>query len=99
MLPGLPNEDQPLQALRSLEAGASEALRIPPCRPQSTHHVHFDGAMSTTDWWAREIRQLVPVLRRLPVEIFDGIIDVSPCISLKTYAYLTAKLTAITDRR
>ncbi len=51
------------------------------------------------DWWAREIRQLVPVLRRLPVEIFDGIIDVSPCISLKTYAYLTAKLTAITDRR
>ncbi len=48
MLPGLPNEDQPLQALRSLEAGASEALRIPPCRPQSTHHVHFDGAMSTT---------------------------------------------------
>lgn len=29
------------------------------------------------DWWAREIRQLVPVLRRLPVEIFERIVDVS----------------------
>ncbi|KAL9637114.1 MAG: hypothetical protein Q9204_001998 [Flavoplaca sp. TL-2023a] len=26
------------------------------------------------DWWAREIRQKVPVMRRLPVEIFDNII-------------------------
>lgn len=29
------------------------------------------------DWWAREIRQLVPVSRRLPLEIFDRVIDVS----------------------
>lgn len=29
------------------------------------------------DWWAREIRQKVPMLRRLPVEIFDNIVDVS----------------------
>ncbi|KAI4277767.1 MAG: hypothetical protein LQ337_001525 [Flavoplaca oasis] len=27
------------------------------------------------DWWAREIRQKVPMLRRLPVEIFDNIVD------------------------
>ncbi|KAL8905735.1 MAG: hypothetical protein Q9207_002449 [Kuettlingeria erythrocarpa] len=27
------------------------------------------------DWWAREIRQKVPVLRRLPVEISNAIID------------------------
>ncbi|KAL8775922.1 MAG: hypothetical protein Q9203_002485 [Teloschistes exilis] len=27
------------------------------------------------DWWAREIHQKVPVLRRLPVEVFDNIID------------------------
>ncbi|KAL8874896.1 MAG: hypothetical protein Q9198_006673, partial [Flavoplaca austrocitrina] len=26
------------------------------------------------DWWAREIRQKVPVMRRLPLEIFDNII-------------------------
>ncbi|KAI4202378.1 MAG: hypothetical protein LQ350_002596 [Teloschistes chrysophthalmus] len=27
------------------------------------------------DWWARDIHQIVPVLRRLPVEVFDNIID------------------------
>ncbi|KAL8896857.1 MAG: hypothetical protein Q9192_002865 [Flavoplaca navasiana] len=26
------------------------------------------------DWWAREVRQKVPAMRRLPVEIFDNII-------------------------
>ena len=29
------------------------------------------------DWWARDIRQKVPAMRRLPVEIFDHIVDVS----------------------
>ncbi|KAL8927676.1 MAG: hypothetical protein Q9172_001236 [Xanthocarpia lactea] len=27
------------------------------------------------DWWARDIRQRVPVLRRLPMEVFDNILD------------------------
>ncbi|KAL8855918.1 MAG: hypothetical protein Q9178_007432 [Gyalolechia marmorata] len=27
------------------------------------------------DWWVREIRQKVPVLRRLPMEVFDNILD------------------------
>ncbi|KAL8914320.1 MAG: hypothetical protein Q9171_001040 [Xanthocarpia ochracea] len=27
------------------------------------------------DWWARDIRQKVPVLRRLPMEVFDNILD------------------------
>ncbi|KAL8906012.1 MAG: hypothetical protein Q9207_002297 [Kuettlingeria erythrocarpa] len=38
------------------------------------------------DWWAREIRQKVPVLRRLPMEIFDHIIDMGddfPVSSIK----------------
>ena len=29
------------------------------------------------DWWLRSIRQKVPVLYRLPLEIFDNIVDVS----------------------
>lgn len=44
------------------------------------------------DWWAREIRQLVPVLRRLPMEIFDRIIDVGYYISLKMCACLLPSL-------
>ena len=27
------------------------------------------------DWWARELRQTVPVLRRLPMEVFDLVIE------------------------
>ena len=29
------------------------------------------------DWWARSVRQMVPVLYRLPLDIFDIIVDVS----------------------
>lgn len=35
------------------------------------------------DWWGRDIRQKVPVLRRLPLEIFNHIIDVNK----KTFLY------------
>ncbi|KAL8660410.1 MAG: hypothetical protein Q9202_006575 [Teloschistes flavicans] len=34
------------------------------------------------DWWARDIQRKVPVLRRLPVEVFDNIVEVSSCENL-----------------
>ncbi len=41
------------------------------------------------DWWARDIRQKVPVLRRLPIEVFDNIIDVSLASAIREIYVIT----------
>ena len=34
------------------------------------------------DWWARDIRQQVPVLWQLPMEVYDNVLDVSMTLTI-----------------
>ncbi|KAL8966299.1 MAG: hypothetical protein Q9183_003432, partial [Haloplaca sp. 2 TL-2023] len=51
------------------------------------------------DWWSRDIRQKVPVLRRLPVEIFDIIMDMIPDFPISATKAENVRMEMLQERK